>query len=198
MDEPMIACSLGAQDYRKRLSSIRTLGEEAFLNPESRPDGAVLSFRKSEQMRAELSSIVEAEAACCFFLELSIRSEGDRMILTILSPPETMLVVRDLTASFQGAPATERPPNQARAEPKSPRAVDHLRRAPPQLRDADGRARGSQQGLHPRFRGRMRALKHPMDSWPGAWPFGIVELVWAGVTLRRYLRRPDTERGSMR
>lgn len=32
----------------------------------------------------------------------------------------------------------------------------------------------------------------------GAWPFGIVELVWAGVALRRYQRRSDTERGSIR
>jgi hypothetical protein len=27
----------------------------------------------------------------------------------------------------------------------------------------------------------------------GAWPFGIVELVWAGVALRRYQRRSDIE-----
>jgi hypothetical protein len=32
----------------------------------------------------------------------------------------------------------------------------------------------------------------------GAWPFGIVELVWAGVALRRYQRRSDIEGGSMR
>ena len=32
----------------------------------------------------------------------------------------------------------------------------------------------------------------------GAWPFGVVELVWAGVALQRYRRRSDTERGSMR
>jgi hypothetical protein len=31
-----------------------------------------------------------------------------------------------------------------------------------------------------------------------AWPFGIVELVWAGVALRRYQRRSDIEHGSAR
>ena len=113
MDEPTIACSLDAEDYRKRLASIRKVGEAAFLEAETRPDGAVLTFRDSEQLRAELSSIVGAEAACCSFLELSVRSEGDRSILTILSPPEAMPVVRDVTASFRGAldrgttPATE-------------------------------------------------------------------------------------------
>ena len=25
----------------------------------------------------------------------------------------------------------------------------------------------------------------------GAWPFGVVELVWSGVAVRRYLTRPD-------
>ena len=24
----------------------------------------------------------------------------------------------------------------------------------------------------------------------GAWPFGVVEAIWAGVALRRYLRQP--------
>ena len=61
MDEPAIACSLGAEDYRNRLSAIRKVGEEAFLDMEARPDGAMLSFRDSGQVRAELSSIVEAE-----------------------------------------------------------------------------------------------------------------------------------------
>jgi hypothetical protein len=108
MDEPTTACSLGAEDYRKRLSSIRALGEVAFLGVEARPDGAVLSFRDSDQVRAELSSIVEAEAACCSFLDLSLRSEPDRLILTISSPPGAMPVVRDLTASFRGGQVIER------------------------------------------------------------------------------------------
>lgn len=80
MDEPTIACSLGEEDYRKRLSSIRKVGEAAFLEVEPRPDGAVLSFRDSEQVRAELASIVEAEAACCSFLELSVHTQEDRLI----------------------------------------------------------------------------------------------------------------------
>lgn len=102
MDESTIACSLGAEDYRERLSSIRKLGEVAFLDVEPRPDGAVLSFRNSEEVRAELSSIVDAEAACCSFLELSVQPDGERLTLAISAPPDAMPVVRDLTASFQG------------------------------------------------------------------------------------------------
>jgi hypothetical protein len=102
MDEPTIACSLGAEGYRERLSSIRAVGQVAFLDAEARPDGAVLSFRNSERVRAELSSIVKAESECCSFLELALHSEGDRTFLTISSPPAAMPVVRDLMASFQG------------------------------------------------------------------------------------------------
>jgi hypothetical protein len=36
------------------------------------------------------------------------------------------------------------------------------------------------------------------DSWRAPGTFGIVELVWAGVALRRYQRRSNIERGSMR
>ena len=105
MDEPTIACSLDAEDYRERLSRIRKLGAVAFLDVEARPEGAVLSFRNSEEVRTELSSIVDAEAACCSFLDLSVHSEGERLILTISAPPDAMPVVRDLAASFRGAQA---------------------------------------------------------------------------------------------
>jgi hypothetical protein len=100
--EPAIACSLGAEDYRQRLSAIRKLGEVALLDVEAKPDGALLSFRNSEHVRDELTSIVEAEAACCAFLELSVDADGERLILAISAPPEAMPVVKDLTASFQG------------------------------------------------------------------------------------------------
>ena len=101
MDQRTIACSLGAEDYQKRLSRIRELGEVALLEVETRPDGAVVSFLDSEQVRNELASIVEAEAACCSFLDLSVRGGEGRLMLAISAPPDAMPIVRDLTASFQ-------------------------------------------------------------------------------------------------
>ena len=102
MDEPTIACSLSAEDYRQRLSTIRRLGEVALIDVEEQPDGALLSFQNSEQVRYELSTIVEAEVACCSFLDLSVDADGERLILAISAAPDAMPVVRDLTASFQG------------------------------------------------------------------------------------------------
>ena len=114
MDEPAIACSLGAEDYRQRLSAIRKLGEAALLDVEARPDGALLSFRNSERVRDELSSIVDGEAACCAFLELSVVADGERLTLAISAPPEAMPVVKDIMASFQGMPFASEEEEQAR------------------------------------------------------------------------------------
>jgi len=102
MDEPVIACSLSPEDYGRRLSAIRELGEVALLDVEATPDGALLSFRNSTGVRDQIASIVHAEAACCSFLRLTIASEGERLTLSIAAPPEAMSVARDLTASFQG------------------------------------------------------------------------------------------------
>lgn len=102
MDEPAIACSLGPEDYRQRLSAIRELGAVALLDVELRPDGALLSFRNADDVRDQLASIVQAEAECCSFLGLTVGSEEGRLTLAITGSPDAMLVVRDLTASFQG------------------------------------------------------------------------------------------------
>jgi hypothetical protein len=102
MNESPIACSLSAEDIRRRLSTMRKLGEVALLEVEARPDGALLSFRNSPHVRNELSSIVEAEAECCSFLKLSVDADGERLVLAVLAPPDAMPVVRYLTASFQG------------------------------------------------------------------------------------------------
>jgi hypothetical protein len=32
----------------------------------------------------------------------------------------------------------------------------------------------------------------------GAWPFGVVEIIWAGVAMRRYQTRTRAERSSQR
>ena len=60
----------------------------------------------SEKVQAELTSIVDAEAVCCSFFDLSVHPDGERLILAISAPPDAMPVVRDLTASFQGEQPT--------------------------------------------------------------------------------------------
>ena len=102
-----IACSLNADDYRQRLDAVRELGAAALLSVNDRSDGAELTFRNTTRVREELTAIVQAENACCPFLDLSIGSDEDEdeLSLTITAPREALAVVRDLVRSFQGARA---------------------------------------------------------------------------------------------
>lgn len=100
-----IACSLNADDYRQRLDAVRELGAAALLSVSDRSDGAELTFRNTTRVREELTAIVQAENACCPFLDLSIGSDEDELSLTITAPREALAVVRDLVMSFQGATA---------------------------------------------------------------------------------------------
>lgn len=100
-----IACSLNADDYRQRVDAVRELGAAALLSVSDRSDGAELTFRNTTRVREELTAIVQAENACCPFLDLSIGSDEDELSLTITAPREALAVVRDLVRSFQGARA---------------------------------------------------------------------------------------------
>ncbi len=77
------------------------------------------------------------------------------------------------------------------APPRSTRSVDardgghDLRRLCGHVHDGDVRARGSRS----RFRARFAAgcvLSSVYGFLSGAWPFGVVELIWAGVAVHRY------------
>lgn len=100
-----IACSLNADDYRQRVDAVRELGAAALLSVSDRSDGAELTFRNTTRVREELTAIVQAENACCPFLDLSIGSDEDELSLTITAPREALAVVCDLVRSFQGARA---------------------------------------------------------------------------------------------
>jgi len=50
------------------------------------------------------------------------------------------------------------------------------------------------EGRHPRFVLAFAAgcvLSSIYGFLSGAWPFGIVELIWAGVAIRRFQRDPE-------
>jgi hypothetical protein len=102
MGEPAIACSLSPEDYLRRMSAIRELGEVALLDVETKPDGVLLSFRNSEGVRDQLASIVRAGNCVLFLPRETLGCEAGRLTLAISAPPAGMPVARDLTASFQG------------------------------------------------------------------------------------------------
>lgn len=104
MADPLpIDCSLNAGDYAARLAEIREVGEVAFVRSEVHRDGpgADLYFRNSADIDRRLREIVQAEAACCAFLDLRLDSVDGSLRLSILGPADAEPVVQDLVQSFE-------------------------------------------------------------------------------------------------
>jgi hypothetical protein len=97
-----IACSLSAVDYRERLADIAEVGRSSLIDVEERPHESVLRFRNSPSTRDGLRQIVSKEAACCAFLDLSLRASDTELVLTVRGPAEARPIVSDLIRSFRG------------------------------------------------------------------------------------------------
>jgi hypothetical protein len=97
-----IACSLSAAEYGERLAAISRVGGSSLINVEERPRQTVLHFRYSTKTRDELQTIVAQEADCCAFLDLSLETSDEELVLTLAAPEEARLIVDDLVRSFRG------------------------------------------------------------------------------------------------
>jgi hypothetical protein len=99
---PPIACSLSAAEYRERLAAISRVGGSSLIDVEERTHQTVLHFRYSTKTRDELQSIVAQEAACCAFLDLSLGTSNEELVLRVAAPEEARPIVDDLVRSFRG------------------------------------------------------------------------------------------------
>jgi hypothetical protein len=97
-----ITCSLSAAEYDVRLAAISRVGGSSLINVEERPRQTVLHFRYSTKTRDELQTIVAQEADCCAFLDLSLETSDEELVLTLAAPEEARLIVDDLVRSFRG------------------------------------------------------------------------------------------------
>jgi hypothetical protein len=95
-----IACALGAGDFEARQAELARLGRRSLVSIERPADGPiVLAFKGDSETRAELERIIAAEAECCAFLELGLRS-GEPLELTIDGPDDARPVIEDLVNAF--------------------------------------------------------------------------------------------------
>lgn len=94
---PPIACSLDAADLSARRAELTRLGEDALLPPGR--DGS-LRFRNDRETRTRLEALVAAEAACCPFLDLTVREEPGALVLEISAPDGAEPVVEELTSAL--------------------------------------------------------------------------------------------------
>src|SRR5262249_49102519 len=102
-----IACSLSAGDLERRLAEIAKVGAESLIGHEARDDGHRLLFHTDEDIRKRLEGIVDAEAECCAFLDLSLDEEGGELILWIAAPREAEALANGLAAAFGDGQAGE-------------------------------------------------------------------------------------------
>ena len=93
-DPDPIACTLGESDLRQRLNEIVALGRDALIAHEEASGIHTLRFRRDDETRHQLEQIVDGEASCCSFLDLTITERDGELILTI-------------AASEAGEPAAE-------------------------------------------------------------------------------------------
>jgi hypothetical protein len=103
-EETGAACSLGAEQLRRRLALIAELGDRALLSRSAEGDGHRLRFRAGAETRARLEALVAAERECCSFLALELREEDGELALRIAAPGGGTEVADQLAAAF-GRPA---------------------------------------------------------------------------------------------
>jgi hypothetical protein len=99
-DPNPIACTLGESDLRRRLEQLGALGGDALIAHEGASGIHTLRFRRDEETRHQLEQIVDAEASCCSFLDLTIDERDGELVLTIAASAGGEAVAEALADAF--------------------------------------------------------------------------------------------------
>jgi hypothetical protein len=75
------ACSLDARQKGDRAEAWRRLRRDALLHV--RDDGVVVTstWRRSAEVRRRLDALIEAESACCSFVDFELDERADALVL---------------------------------------------------------------------------------------------------------------------
>lgn len=92
-----IACSLDAGAAKDRYGEWERLLADGLLGRQDVPGGVLLALDPGVLARAR--TLVEAERACCAFLDLRLRDDVVPASLRITGPPETLPVIALLAGS---------------------------------------------------------------------------------------------------
>lgn len=104
-DDPAIACSLGADDFKQRSAWIHELARKHLRQSQRTP--LTLDLTYAPQAAPKVREMVAKEQTCCSFL-LDLREEPDAVRLTITAPEkarETADVLFDHFAPMQSLTA---------------------------------------------------------------------------------------------
>lgn len=97
MDHP-IACTLRPTEYTDRTAQLRELAGDALRSREPLANGERLTFAPGTKTATRLRDAVAAEASCCSFLHMDLRSQDDALVLDITGPAEAKPIIAELFA----------------------------------------------------------------------------------------------------
>jgi hypothetical protein len=101
--ETPVACSLNAGQLQERIAAISEVGARSLTSHTTESNRHILRFRGSRKTRRQLEAIVAAEADCCSFLDLSLRDDGEDLVLSIAAPDHAKELGDQLAQSFESA-----------------------------------------------------------------------------------------------
>ncbi len=81
-----IACNLSATEYHDRIAWIEDLNKAALRD--YRRDGRRIELGYGASEAVRVREFVQRERQCCPFLEFAVRRGDDRIVVTIVAPPE--------------------------------------------------------------------------------------------------------------
>ncbi len=87
MKLPLIACSLSADDQKRRLAEWAELLEQASSGQEVE-GGMRYVFPVSSALGDRVRSLASAELSCCSFLDFTVQEGADRVVMTVIAPSE--------------------------------------------------------------------------------------------------------------
>lgn len=83
-----IACALSDQAFRERRAMVRQTLLPHRTDSERTATGLELTFADTAALRAELQTFIALERQCCGFLTFVLSPPGNRLVLSIVGPPE--------------------------------------------------------------------------------------------------------------
>ena len=97
MEQP-IACTLSADQYRRRTGDLAALAARSLRSREETAGGERLLFADTADTERELRDAIAAEATCCAFLRMDLRRTTDGLVLDIAGPQNARPIIAELFA----------------------------------------------------------------------------------------------------
>ncbi len=98
-----IVCSLSAGDLEQRLAAIGEIGAKSLVDHEQDGGRHLLRFRSDPETREHLETVIEAERQCCAFLDLLLKDDGDRLVLSVAAPEAGQATADGFAMAFHPA-----------------------------------------------------------------------------------------------